>query len=140
MWCDRKVAQVRPIDLRSDTVTQPDEQMRAAMAAAEVGDNVLDSDPTVRRLEERVAELLGMPDALWTPSGTMGNLIALTVHLRRGDSFLAARDAHVLRNELGSAAWLAAGMPEPLEHEAGPGRPSAAAVRAATSTDGPYYA
>lgn len=111
------------------------------MAAAEVGDNVLDNDPTMRRLEERVASMLGMPAALWTPSGTMANLIALMVHLRRGDKFLAPRDAHVLSNELGSAAWLAGGMPAPLEHDAGPGRPFPATITtAAGPRGGPYYA
>lgn len=118
-----------PIDLRSDTVTHPDEQMLAAMAAAEVGDDVLDHDPTMRALEERVAQLLGTASALWVPSGTMGNLIALMLHLKRGDRFLAPRGAHVLNHELGSAAWLAGGMPDPLEWDAGPGAPTAEAVR-----------
>lgn len=118
-----------PIDLRSDTVTRPDEQMLAAMAAAEVGDDVLDHDPTMRALEERVAQLLGTASALWVPSGTMGNVIALMLHLKRGDRFLAPRGAHVLNHELGSAAWLAGGMPDPLEWDAGPGAPTAEAVR-----------
>ncbi|TDD10675.1 aminotransferase class I/II-fold pyridoxal phosphate-dependent enzyme [Saccharopolyspora terrae] len=117
------------IDLRSDTVTRPDEQMLAAMAAAEVGDDVLDHDPTMRALEERVAQLLGTASALWVPSGTMGNVIALMLHLKRGDRFLAPRGAHVLNHELGSAAWLAGGMPDPLEWDAGPGAPTAEAVR-----------
>jgi threonine aldolase len=138
VWCDRSVTSV-PIDLRSDTVTRPDERMRAAMAVAEVGDNVLDGDPTMRRLEERVAELLGTEAALWVPSGTMGNVISLFLHLRRGDRFLAPELAHVLINELGTAAWLAGGMPTPLPWDAGPGRPSAAAVRAAAGVTGPYY-
>ncbi|MBE9374754.1 aminotransferase class I/II-fold pyridoxal phosphate-dependent enzyme [Saccharopolyspora sp. HNM0983] len=129
-----------PIDLRSDTVTRPDEQMSAAMAAADVGDDVLDHDPTTRALEERVAALLGTRSALWVPSGTMGNLIALCLHLRRGDRFLAPRGAHVLAHELGSAAWLAGGMPEPLDWDAGPGRPVPAAVRANTEPDTPYDA
>ncbi len=114
-----------PIDLRSDTVTQPTKQMRSAMAAAEVGDDVLDHDPTMRRLEERVAELLGATAALWTPSGSMANLIALMSHLHRGDAFLAPVGAHVLDAELGTAAWLAGGMPRPLEHDGGPGKISA---------------
>lgn len=113
--------------------------MRAAMASAEVGDNVLDRDPTMLRLEERGAALLGMPAALWVPSGTMGNLIALSVHLRRGDRFLAPQGAHVLTNELGSSAWLAGGMPDPLPADAGPGRPAASSVRAAVGAPGPYY-
>jgi threonine aldolase len=110
------------------------------MASAEVGDNVLDRDPTMKALEERAASVLGMPAALWTPSGTMANLIALSVHLQRGDRFLAPRGAHVLMNELGSAAWLAGGMPDPLEHDAGPGRPTPEALVAAIGPrGGPYY-
>jgi threonine aldolase len=114
--------------------------MRAAMAAAEVGDDVLDGDPTMRELEERVAGLLGLPAAMWTPSGSMGNLVALMHHLERGDTFLAPEGAHVLDNELGTAAWLAGGMPRPLPHDAGPGKVSAAAVRRAAGKAGPYYA
>ncbi|HEY3263454.1 MAG TPA: GntG family PLP-dependent aldolase [Pseudonocardiaceae bacterium] len=129
----------RPIDLRSDTVTKPDAQMRAAMANAEVGDDVLDHDPTMRALEEQVAAVLGVEAALWVPSGCMGNLIALTAQLRRGDVFLAPAGAHVLIAELGTAAWLAGGMPVALPHDAGPGRISPAAVRAAAGTPGPYY-
>ena len=129
---------MRPIDLRSDTVTQPDQRMRAAMAAAEVGDDVLDHDPTMKALEERAAGLLGTEAALWVPSGSMGNLIALFLHLRRGEKFLAPREAHVLGNELGTAAWLAGGMPEALDWAPGrPGRPSASAIQPA---GGPYFA
>src|SRR3954451_1001874 len=113
--------------------------MRAAMASAEVGDNVLERDPTIARLEERAAHVLGMPAALWTPSGTMANLIALSVHLQRGDRFLATRGAHVLTNELGSAAWLAGGMPDILEHDAGPGRPTPDLLRASIGNPGPYF-
>jgi threonine aldolase len=129
-----------PIDLRSDTVTRPTKQMRAAMADAEVGDDVLDGDPTLRELEARVAGLLGTDGAVWTPSGSMANLIALTSHLSRGDAFLAPAGAHVLDNELGTAAWLAGGMPRALPHDAGPGKISPDAVRRAAGTPGPYYA
>ena len=129
------------IDFRSDTVTQPDETMRQAMASADVGDNVIDVDPTMRALEQRAAKILGMPAALWTPSGTMANLIALSIHLQRGDRFLAPRGAHVLTNELGSAAWLAGGMPDALDHDAGPGRPSPEALDMAIGAGrAPYYA
>nr|WP_189210074.1 GntG family PLP-dependent aldolase [Actinokineospora fastidiosa] len=127
------------IDLRSDTVTQPDDGMRAAMAAAEVGDDVLDHDPTMRELEERAADLLGMAAALWVPSGTMGNLIALMHHLERGDRYLAPRAAHVLEAELGSGAWLAGGMPQPLDWSAGPGRIAPEDLRVHLGGDGPYY-
>ncbi len=115
--------------------------MRSVMSSADVGDNVIDTDPTMRELEQRAATVLGMPAALWTPSGTMANLIALSIHLSRGDRFLAPRDAHVLVNELGSAAWLAGGMPEPLAHDAGPGRPSPRTLRGAVGPrELPYYA
>ena len=130
---------MRPIDLRSDTVTQPTPEMRAAMAAAEVGDDVLERDPTLARLEERVADLLGMEAALWVPSGCMGNLIGLMLHLQRGDRFLAPAQAHVLGSELGTGAWLAGGMPEALAWEGGPGRPTPAQVTRAAGSPGPYY-
>lgn len=132
---------MRPIDLRSDTVTKPDEVMRAAMASAEVGDDVLDHDPTMRLLEERVAELLNVEAALWVPSGCMGNAIALIAHLQRGDAFLAPEGAHVLGAELGTSAWLAGGMPVPLPHDAGPGRYTPQAVRASIGSgpSWPYY-
>lgn len=109
------------------------------MAGAEVGDDVLDRDPTMRELELRVAGLLGAADALWTPSGSMGNLIALMCHLGRGDAFLAPVGAHVLDAELGTAAWLAGGMPRPLPHDGGPGRVTPDAVRRAAGSAGPYY-
>lgn len=127
------------MDLRSDTVTRPTKEMRAAMAAAEVGDDVLDRDPTMRELEVRVAGLLGAADAVWTPSGSMGNLIALMSHLGRGDAFLAPVGAHVLDAELGTAAWLAGGMPRPMPHDGGPGKVTPDAVRRAAGSAGPYY-
>ncbi|WP_425434850.1 threonine aldolase family protein [Lentzea albida] len=107
--------------------------MRRAMAAAEVGDDVLDHDPTMAALEERVAALLGVEAALWVPSGSMGNLIALFLHLARGDRFLAPLGAHVLDAELGTAAWLAGGMPHAL-HSLTP-----EAVVAAGGGESPYY-
>ena len=109
------------------------------MASAEVGDDVLDRDPNLARLEERVADLLGMEAALWVPSGCMGNLIALMLHLKRGDRFLAPAQAHVLGSELGTGAWLAGGMPEALAWEGGLGRPTPAQVTRAAGSPGPYY-
>ena len=135
----RRSSSDAPVDLRSDTVTRPTKRMREAMAAAEVDDDVLGHDPTMRELETRVAGLLGTDDALWTPTGSMGNLIALMSHLRRGDLFLAPAGAHVLDAELGTAAWLAGGMPRPLPHDAGPGKVSPGAVRRAAGSAGPYY-
>ncbi|WP_285750368.1 GntG family PLP-dependent aldolase [Lentzea sp. NBRC 105346] len=123
---------VFPIDLRSDTVTEPDEEMRRAMAAAEVADDVLGHDPTMLALEERVAALLGVEAALWVPSGSMGNLIALTLHLSRGDRFLASPGAHVLDAELGTAAWIAGGMPHALDL-------TPASIRSSAGGETPYY-
>ncbi|MEI6473285.1 MAG: GntG family PLP-dependent aldolase [Holophagaceae bacterium] len=130
---------MRSLDLRSDTVTRPTPEMRAAMAAAEVGDDVLERDPTMAVLEARVADLLGLEAAIWVPSGCMGNLIGLLLHLRRGDRFLAPAQAHVLGSELGTGAWLAGGMPEALAWEGGLGRPTPAQVTRAAGSPGPYY-
>ncbi|MCB9897565.1 MAG: aminotransferase class I/II-fold pyridoxal phosphate-dependent enzyme [Planctomycetes bacterium] len=93
-------------DLRSDTVTRPTPEMRAAMAAAEVGDDVLGEDPTVRALEEQGAERLGKQAALFVPSGTMGNQICLGALTRPGDEIVAEAESHALYNEVGSAARL----------------------------------
>lgn len=95
---------MRLIDLRSDTVTRPTAEMRAAMAAAEVGDDVYGEDPSVKRLEERVAELLGKEGALFVPSGTMGNQIGILVHTRRGDEVIIGEGAHCAWYESGAAA------------------------------------
>ncbi|MCC6406762.1 MAG: aminotransferase class I/II-fold pyridoxal phosphate-dependent enzyme [Planctomycetes bacterium] len=93
-------------DFRSDTVTRPTAAMRAAMAAAEVGDDVLDGDPTVKELEARAAEFLGKDGALFVPSGTMANQVALGAWTRSGDEILVEREAHVVRWEAGAAGFL----------------------------------
>ena len=95
-----------PADFRSDTVTRPTPAMRAAMAAAEVGDDVLDGDPTVGVLEARAAEWLGKEGALFVPSGTMANQVALGVHAGRGDEAIVEERAHVLLWEAGAMAAL----------------------------------
>lgn len=112
--------------------------MRLAMSRAEVGDDVMDRDPTMQALEERAADLLGVDASLWVPSATMGNLIALMVHLGRGDRFIAPRGAHVLDDELGAPAWLAGGMPEAVDWGDWPGRMPVDSVRQAARS-GPYY-
>jgi threonine aldolase len=145
IFCDHKIAlqcfttPMRAIDLRSDTVTQPSPEMRAAMAAAVVADDVLERDPTMDALERRGAELLGKEAALWTPTGCMANLIAMMLHLQRGDRFLAPAQAHVLGSELGTAAWLAGGMPESLNWDEGPGKCSTLQLWKAIGNPGPYY-
>jgi threonine aldolase len=92
------------VDLRSDTVTLPSPGMRAAMAAAEVGDDQFGEDPTINRLQERVADLLGKAAALWVPTGTMANQIALRVFTRPGDDVIVARESHAMWHETGAAA------------------------------------
>ena len=102
---------MKPIDLRSDTVTRPTAPMRKAMAEAEVGDDVYGEDPTVNRLEARAAEILGMEAALFVPSGTMGNAIAIRILTRRGDEVLVERRSHVVRYELSGMSVLSGVMP-----------------------------
>ncbi len=94
------------LDLRSDTVTRPTPGMRRAMAEAEVGDDVFGDDPTVARLQTRVAELLGKEDALYVPSGTMGNQLALRAQTRHGDQIVCEAGAHIYRYEAGAPAAL----------------------------------
>jgi threonine aldolase len=104
-------------DFRSDTVTTPSAGMRAAMAAAEVGDDVYGDDPSVNRLQARMADLLGKEAALFVPSGTMSNLLALMSHCGRGDAYIAGQNAHCYASEGGNAAVLGSIQPQPLEHE-----------------------
>jgi threonine aldolase len=94
------------IDLRSDTVTRPTAAMRAAMAAAEVGDDVIDVDPTVDRLQRMTAELLGKEAALFVPSGTMSNQVAVRLHCRAGDELLCEAGCHIFHYEQGGFAQL----------------------------------
>lgn len=107
------------IDLRSDTVTQPGPDMRRAIAEAPVGDDVFGDDPTVNRLQARVAELLGKEAALYVPSGTMANQIALRVLTRRGDQVICEDGAHVYRYEAGAPAALSGLLLTPLIGRAG---------------------
>ncbi len=123
-----------PVDLRSDTVTRPTGAMRAVMATAEVGDDVYGEDPNVRTLEERVADLLGTEAALFVPSGTMANQIALRAHTKPGDEILISRDAHCWRHESGALAAIAGVQTQML-----PGHTfTAAEVRAAFRPEDPY--
>jgi threonine aldolase len=97
----------QPIDLRSDTVTRPSPAMRQAMAAADVGDDWYGEDPTVNLLQEEIAALLGKEGALFTPSGTMANQLALRVHCRHGDDVLLSEESHIQFHENGAAGALA---------------------------------
>lgn len=102
------------IDLRSDTVTRPSKAMRKAMANAEVGDDVYGDDPTVNRLQEVVAERLGKEAALFLPTGTQSNLVALLTHCQRGDEYIVGHDAHTYKYEGGGAAALGGIQPQPV--------------------------
>ncbi len=105
-------------DFRSDTVTRPSAGMRAAMAEAEVGDDVFGDDPSVNRLEQYMAGLLGKDAALFVPSGTQSNLLALMSHCGRGDEFIAGQNAHLYKYEAGGAAVLGSIQPQPIAHQA----------------------
>jgi len=102
-------------DFRSDTVTRPTPAMRRAMAEAEVGDDVFEEDPTVRRLEEEIADLLDYPAALFCPTGSMGNQICLRVHARSGMEVIAEARSHVFTFEMGALASLSGLMPRAVE-------------------------
>lgn len=109
----------RVIDLRSDTVTKPDHKMRAAMAQAEVGDDVYGEDPAVNRLEQRAAEIFGKEAALFVPTGTMGNTIAVKLHTRHGEEVICESRSHVVDWELSMMAWFSGCLARPIPTEDG---------------------
>ena len=111
--------QNRPIDLRSDTVTQPTAEMRRAMAEAEVGDDVIDVDPTVDRLQRTIAEVLGKEAAIFMPSGTMTNQVAVRIHCKPGDEFICDAGCHIYNYEQGAYAQLSGLAVRPVEGEGG---------------------
>lgn len=106
-----------PIDLRSDTVTKPTPSMRRAMAEAEVGDDVLGDDPTVKRLEALAAERMGKEAALFVPSGTMGNLVCLLTHCGRGEEVILGDQAHCYIYEQGGSSAVGGIHPRPLPNQ-----------------------
>ncbi|MEO6032932.1 MAG: low-specificity L-threonine aldolase [Burkholderiaceae bacterium] len=108
---------MKTVDLRSDTVTQPTAAMRAAMLEAPLGDDVFADDPSVNLLQQRIAALLGNDAALFVPSGTQSNLIAIMSHCQRGDEYLVGQQAHTYRWEGGGAAVLGSVQPQPIEHQ-----------------------
>jgi len=105
-------------DFRSDTVTRPTAAMRAAMAAAPVGDDVFGDDPSVNALEAEVGALLGFEAALFVPSGTQSNLVGVMTHCARGDEYIVGQQAHTYRYEAGGAAVLGSVQPQPLDNAA----------------------
>jgi threonine aldolase len=107
------------IDLRSDTVTRPSAKMRAAMAAAEVGDDVYGEDPSINRLEKRAAEIAGKEAAVFVPTGSMGNNIAIKMHTRHGEEVVCEARSHILDWELSMMAWFAGCLARPIASPTG---------------------
>lgn len=125
------------IDLRSDTVTRPTESMRRAMAEAAVGDDVFGEDPTVKRLERYVADLLGKEAAIYAPSGTMTNQMGVYVNTGRGDEVLIHEQAHIFKYEAGAPALLSAVQVRPLPGERGMISPDT--LRGAVRPEGVHF-
>src|SRR5579875_1674176 len=113
------MASERLIDLRSDTVTRPTPAMRRAMAEAEVGDDVYGEDPTVNRLEQRAAEIFGREAALFVPTGTMGNQIAVRLHTQHGQEVICESRAHLLDWEMAMVAAFSGCVPRTVQGEHG---------------------
>ncbi len=126
------------IDLRSDTVTQPTQEMRDAMARAEVGDDVYGEDPTINRLQEMSAERMGKEAALFVPSGSMGNLAALLAHCQRGDEVILGELSHPYFYEGGSMAALGGIQPRPLRNQPD-GTLLLSEIEEAVRDDDPHY-
>jgi threonine aldolase len=108
-----------PIDLRSDTVTRPSKEMRAAMANADVGDDVIDTDPTCDRLQKLTAEILGKEAAIFMPSGTMTNQVGVRLHCKPGDEFICEAGCHIYNYEQGAFAQLSGVVSRTVEGKAG---------------------
>jgi threonine aldolase len=130
---------MKPVDLRSDTVTKPPPAMREAMARAEVGDDVFGDDPTVNKLQEVAAERFGMQAGLFFPSGTQSNLAAVMAHCARGEEVIVGQDAHTYRYEAGGAAVLGSIQPQPLQNLPD-GTLDLAQVEAAIKPDDSHFA
>ncbi|MCF8151773.1 MAG: low-specificity L-threonine aldolase [Burkholderiaceae bacterium] len=126
-------------DFRSDTVTQPGPAMKQAMIEAPLGDDVFGDDPTVNRLQDMAAEMLGFEAALFAPSGTQTNLIALMTHCQRGDEAIVGQQWHTYRWEAGGMAVLGSIQPQPLENQAD-GSIALTDIEAAIKPDDPHFA
>ena len=110
---------VTTVDLRSDTVTKPTPEMRQAMAEAEVGDDVYGEDPTINRLEQRAAEIFGREAAIFVPSGTMGNTVAIKIHTRPGQEVICEERCHVFNYEMAMMAHFSGCLARPIHGEDG---------------------
>jgi threonine aldolase len=130
---------MKPIDLRSDTVTQPTADMRAAMGTAPLGDDVFGDDPSVNALQEKIAGLLGFEAALFVPTGTQSNLCGVLSHCQRGDEYIVGQMQHCYRWEGGGAAVFGSVQPQPLDHQPD-GTLALADIAAAIKPDDPHFA
>ena len=128
------------IDLRSDTVTKPTPQMRKAMAEAEVGDDVYAEDPTVNLLQERAAEIFGKEAALFVPTGSMGNQIAVKLHTKQGDEIIIEERGHIFNWEMGTPAVVSGVMIRPVRAANDSGMLTWAEIESALHINQPYYA
>ncbi|MFV0389028.1 MAG: threonine aldolase family protein [Pyrinomonadaceae bacterium] len=127
------------IDLRSDTVTKPTPSMRKAMAEAEVGDDVYSEDPTVNRLQEKAAELFEKPAALFVPTGSMGNQIAVKLHTKPGDEIIIEERGHIFNYEMGTPALVSSVMVRPVRSESDTGMLRWDEIESALHIIQPYY-
>lgn len=130
---------MKPVDLRSDTVTQPAAPMRAAMMAAPLGDDVFGDDPSVNALQDKIAAMLGFEAALFVPTGTQGNLCGVLSHCQRGDEYIVGQMQHCYRWEGGGAAVFGSVQPQPLAHQPD-GTLALADIEAAIKPDDPHFA
>jgi threonine aldolase len=130
---------MKAIDLRSDTVTRPTADMRAAMAAAPLGDDVFGDDPSVNALQDKIAGLLGFEAALFVPTGTQSNLCGVLSHCQRGDEYIVGQMQHCYRWEGGGAAVFGSVQPQPLDHQPD-GTLAVADIAAAIKPDDPHFA
>jgi len=128
------------IDLRSDTVTKPTPEMRKAMAEAEVGDDVYGEDPTVNLLQERAAEIFGKEAALFVPTGSMGNQIAVKLHTKQGDEVIIEERGHIFNYEMGTPAIASGVMIRPVRSANDNGMLTWAEIESAIHINQPYYA
>lgn len=128
------------IDLRSDTVTKPTAQMRKAMAEAEVGDDVYGEDPTVNLLQEKAAEIFGKEAALFVPTGSMGNQIAVKLHTKQGDEIIVEERGHIFNWEMGTPAIVSGVMIRTVRAANDSGMLTWAEIESALHISQPYYA
>ena len=129
---------MRTVELRSDTFTLPNEAMRAAIAGAEMGDDVFGEDPSVNRLQEMAADITGQEAALFVPSGTMANLVSLLSHCGRGDEIYLGNRSHIFLYEAGGSAAVGGIQPHPLPNDED-GTLNLADLQNAVRSDNPHY-